>query len=167
MAEHRRLVGEPLYLNLQLPLNDIAKHVLAYLYDDSNSLIGSYPLMSVGGGFYEDHTIAMPNTDQVRAVYVVFDDPAHTIESFEYGRSIDTFDRNELVPVQFPDDSVLGEVSSDSLTGVIEEGDVVGVAEAENVESSVDEDSATGVVSVNDVESEIDDSGVTGKVEDC
>lgn len=168
MAEHKRRVGDTLFLNLQLPLLDTTKHVLAYLYDGAGSLLGSIELQSVGGGLYADDVEAMPNTDQVRAQYVVFDDPGFTQESCEYGRSIDVFDREELVPVQFPDEGVVGEIqSSVAVDGRLQASSVSGTLEGDSAIGAISEDGVTGTLPENAVTGELDKSDVSATLKDC
>ena len=84
--------GESIRLNLQLWDGATNKYVRAYLYNSSGASIGTVDLEHVANGLYSDSSVVMPMTDQVRAVYRVFSDSAHTVESVRHSDALEVFD---------------------------------------------------------------------------
>lgn len=118
-------VGDPIQLHLQLEDGNTALFVRAYLTDNTGAVFGTpIALSHVGEGLYLDNSVGMPAFDFVQATYVVFNDAGFTSESDLYGRSIDIFQRDELLPQQLPEGTDLEAVVASDETVV---GEVVGV----------------------------------------
>ena len=89
-----REVGEKLRLSALLEDND--KYVQAFLYDASNSLISIANLSFSANGLYVNDVETMPNQDQVKAIYKVYEDAGFTELSCEYGTAIDYYEKVEI-----------------------------------------------------------------------
>jgi hypothetical protein len=124
------LIGEKIRLNLQLWDGATNRFVRAYLYDADGTQIASVNLAHLARGLYEDDSIQMPSTAQVRAVYRVYTNPSYTQVSEKHSDSIDVFVLDSAGPS-----------NCEELIGVIETGEeLIGtVSEAEEIIGEIDE----------------------------
>jgi hypothetical protein len=169
MAEYQRMTGQSLRLNLSFTDLSSAHFVRVFLYDELGGPLATpfVNLAHLGNGVFFDNSVAMPNgVQQVKAKYVVYKDAGYSILDPVYSAGFDTFDKQELVPVQFPDDEVFGEISVQStVDGRIQEGAVMGAVEQDGMVGAVEEDSAVGTVGPSDVAGAVEEVEVEGTIE--
>jgi len=92
MSDFDRKVGDTLGLRLALYPADDTKFVQAFLTDKNGGAVAVVPLPNVGAGIYLNNTVQMPQTLQVFARYVVYEDSGFTTVSCDYPGGSDVFD---------------------------------------------------------------------------
>lgn len=144
-------LGSTIHLNLQLEDGATDKFPSAILRDKDGTQISVEELTHTGNGLYQNDDQVMPNTDEVTATYLVYEDSDRTTISPLYGAALDvyTLDRtlslvedinnsiNALVSGSLPGESLIGliEENGQELTGLIEdqdEAEIVGTLEDSN-----------------------------------
>lgn len=125
-------IGDTIHLNLQLSNGNTGKYVRATVRNASGVEISGSPvaLTHIGGGLYSNDSLTMPNTDEVTAQYVVYDDAGFTTVNTNYSQVMDTFQKN-------PSGSggsgaacaeglvITGQVFDNNVTGVVPEDPLV------------------------------------------
>jgi hypothetical protein len=95
------VLGDPIRLNLQLWDGATSKFPLAVLRDGLGNELPESPigLSHIGDGLYADDSVDMPDTPEVTATYVVYNDAGFTDESDEHQQSLDVFPLNTITPL--------------------------------------------------------------------
>jgi hypothetical protein len=166
-------VGDPIQLNAVLEDGDVSKFPQAILKDADGTPLGASPvdLTHSGNGHYENDAILMPATQQVHATYIIYDDAAHTVESYTHLRGEDVFVRNinnELLEnINDNVNSIVsGTLPGQELEGFLEDaGELAGeILEEELIFGEVDDQGALEGEILEDTEElvgSIDDPGDT------
>jgi len=115
-------IGTAIQLNLQLEGGDTDKFVRAILRDADGVLLTTITLSHTGDGIYQDDSYIMPNTNEVTATYIIYDDAAFTEETCEYGRSVDVFELDETLEIVECIKSDVTSLISGNLPGDLIEG---------------------------------------------
>ena len=91
-------VGTPIYLDLKLQDGNTGKFVRAFVRDVSGTPIAGSPalLTHIGEGRYINNSLIMPDTPEVKASYIVYDDALFAVESSIYVHGADIFKRSSL-----------------------------------------------------------------------
>lgn len=129
------LIGEKIRLNLQLWDGATNKYIRAFLYDADGVQIASINMTHVGRGLYEDSSLFMPDTAEVRAVYKVYSNSSYTQVSSKHSDSLDVYFLEtgmssgsgcEIVGVIETGTELIGSVADEvGLIGEIEECDLI------------------------------------------
>ena len=170
MGEYRRQVGQALMLNLSLDDGNASRFVRAYLYDKLGAPLPTpfVNLSHIGSGVYIENATAMPNTDQVKTKYFVYLDAGYSVLDPCHLGGFDTFDKEELVPMSFPDDTLVGVIESNGpLVGSIPSAVIAGAVESDEVAGSVEGSLAIGEISSDVSTGVVTESDVTGTIKDC
>ena len=168
-------VGEKIPLDLKLQDGNAGKYPLAYLRDvDGVSIVGSpVALTHVGEGRYIDNSIDMPDTKQLKASYIVYDDAAHTVESVIYVHGTDTFDRVSLDEILAELEAIKGvgwSGSTDTLEKIRDAIDLIIVqanatSQPEIIGEIIDETAVGEAIEDQEVDAETEGDDLDGSVE--
>lgn len=83
--------NQPVNLNLQLEGREEDKFVRAFLKDADGVDLATIDLTHTSNGLYQNDSFLMPDTNEVTAQFLVYDDASYLIESCEYYISFDKF----------------------------------------------------------------------------
>jgi len=84
--------GATMPLSLTVADGATGKYPQAEVYADDGTLLGTYDLTHRGNGLYTNNLQTMPTSHEfVTAVYVVYNDAGHTVESTTHLRASDIF----------------------------------------------------------------------------
>lgn len=169
MSVFKRKVGDPLKLRNSLGDGRTDLFVKAFLSPDLGSPpIASVNLSHLADGVYGENSFAMPNMDSLFVKFKVFKDAGFTILHKQYTQGFDVYEKEVLVPVQFPDDSVIGIIdSAPEVSGVVTESEVLGVISDSSLSGNVQDDEAVGVIDGSEVSGSVDESEVSGTIQKC
>ena len=115
MAYHRIPSGSSMVLNTLLYDGSSTKYPLAYVYNttDYTQVTGSpFALTHKAFGLYTNEILL--NDGRYHAVYVIYDDAAHTQINQRYARSSDVFDVNDIINVNAISEGVWRETFADN-----------------------------------------------------
>lgn len=89
-------VGDTIPVSLQLEDGATDKFPRAFIYKPDGTLFGTLDLAHVANGGYEDDSQVFPGLAFLRAVYVVYTDAGHSIESAAHMRAEEKWERNDV-----------------------------------------------------------------------
>lgn len=168
MSIYKRKSGDPLRLRNSLDNGRIDRFVRAFLSSTLGAPIATVDLPHLANGVYGENSYAMPNVDSIFVKYKVYKDAGFTITDKQFSEGFDSYEKEVLVPVMFPDDSVIGVIDSVSeVTGVVSDSGLVGVVAETSLSGSVESEEAVGVISFSDVSGAISESDITGEIIKC
>ena len=156
------VLGDPIFLNVQLGSGSVGKYVLATLRDINGVIFGSAVLLTdQGGGFYSDKTVPMPNKPLVVATYRVYDDAGYSVISAENQDSIDIYTLESVAEIfAASGDSLRGELSQvfSEITGTIQNAPQIG--------GGLNDSSSglTGTIAALGITGDISDQKLTGSL---
>lgn len=145
--------GQKIQLNLVLEKGEPNLFPIAILKDkDQVPLAGSpVTLTHDSDGHYINDSITMPNTQEVHATFIVYQDAAHTILS-DYGQTDEVFILDEHVPLL--QQLISGAIPGQEIEGLLEDdGELTGELDdldAELVGSIDDQDELLGELLIED-----------------
>jgi len=124
--------NKPLFLHLQLEDGNPNMYPVAYLYNQDNQLISPnpYSLSHLAHGLYiAPSSYIVQNEERIVAIYLVYEDAAHTMLSQFYSYEIDVFEK-ETIDIEISDPTsalmsqfeLIGVIDGDTeLVGIITE----------------------------------------------
>lgn len=168
MSIFKRKIGDPLRLRNSIDNGRTDRFVRAFLSSVLGAPIATLDLPHLANGVYGENAYAMPNADQIFVKYRVYKDALFTILDKQYSEGFDLYEKEVLVPVQFPDDSVIGIIdSTPEVSGVVTDSEVLGVISDTSLSGNVDDDEAVGVIGDSDVSGSVDEDEVSGTIQKC
>ena len=96
--------GSDLPLTLALEDGATGKFPQVTLFSPIGTILSTHDLPHVGLGVYTAAGVVMPAQDFVTALYIIYDDAGHTVESATYLRSSETFVQAAYVKADTPID---------------------------------------------------------------
>jgi len=153
-------VGDTIPITFKLGDGNTTKFIQAVIFDESGVDLGASPitLTHIKNGFYQNRSLAMPDTEQVTVDYVAYDDVGLTILA-RYFQDADIFikmlDSDTIILGPFGDQT-MAVTKQDRLQVTVEENAIQAVLKQDKINIKESEDGVQTVVASDKIKVETD-----------